>query len=74
MEADINSLLRLESNILAAMMNVRYALGGFEAPAERDLTTIRNMAGTFVDLATVIHQRQVKEEEEYQREQGMDGA
>lgn len=60
-------LLRWESEVLNAMIGVRYSLVDFQKPRQRDIDTIRAAAEAFIQLAGEVHDQQVKDEEEYQR-------
>jgi hypothetical protein len=61
-------LIRWENDLIASMMNVRYALDAFEAPREVDYRIIRQAAEAFIVRAEEIRKQQIKEEEEYVRE------
>lgn len=66
MATDTNGLLRLEDQVLAAMMNVRYALDAWEKPKAVDLSIIRKTSAAFAELAEKVRAEQEKQEaEEY---------
>jgi hypothetical protein len=67
------SLLRLENEVVDAMMSVRYALDAQEAPRAAHLDIIRTNSLAFARLAERIHKQHVKEEEDYQRREYGDG-
>lgn len=71
MAESTDGLLRLENEIVDAMMSIRYALDAGEKPKARHLDIIRTNSLYFARLAERINKQQEQEEKEYQeREYG----
>jgi len=61
-------LLRLENEILDAMISIRYALDAGEKPKAQHLDIIRTNSLYFARLAERIYEQQQKEEKEREAE------
>lgn len=57
-----DGLLRLENEVLEAMISVRYALDFGERPRQRHLDIIRRNSSQFADLAEKLQLEQEDEE------------